>query len=629
MKIRMSIPLLSAGLFSALVPLFATPGEDYTRKLVKQAVTSRPGIRSEQPRANPGPVLKAADYGFATSATAEANAGALDQISLALGAKGASALVFEKGDYRIQVRSGKLGLALRSLKDFTVVGNGARLLFKDAAAKGSGHPGFLQVSNCERILLKDFSIGVDWDDKPLTVVGRITDASANRITYEVASGVKLKPAWEIRSGFEWDAAKSCRSSVGFALSAKAPGKILDESHLEFEGTGLATAIVGQHTLLGVEVNARGVGIRLEGMNDHLTLERMGIRGTPTTAMNGYVRHLWVHHSILAPPPGGHKACDDGFMIDSDDFVFEENTVAYSHDDVMNFTAGRRGGFLGGGLLPEGAESLIADHLQFYASKEMVEKGAEFFLADKNFAPTGWKARVVSFEWQMNYYPAPDRAPHRCRMVFDRPVPALDAGKAKDYLLMRDFGNPGGYLIQNNTFSNCLRHGVWAGNGPGLIENNSFTQTGYPAIGVMMIVRWSRWYKGFYPEGVILRGNLLEGCNTALRRPADIYLATGWDNHQSWDTSTFPAVSHAIVESNTIRNSCQSALAILGASNVSILGNRIIQPGRVPLAPNALGREALIVRNAYQGRLDGNVLEEKPGASVAGVGIEGAVDWAGK
>ena len=146
---------------------------------------------------------------------------------------------------------------------------------------------------------------------------------------------------------------------------------------------------------------------------------------------------------------------------------------------------------------------------------------------------------------------------------------------------------------------------------------------------MMIVRWSRWYKGFYPEGMILRGNLLEGCNTALRRPADIYLATGWDNHQSWDTSTFPAVSHAIVESNTIRNSCQSALAILGASNVSILGNRIIHPGRVPLAPNAVGREALIVRNAYQGRMDGNVLEEKAGSSVASVGIEGAVDWAGK
>ena len=612
-------------LLVAVLPTWAADsGEEFTRTLVAREVTNRADLRSQQPGANPGPVLKARDFGLSSHASPVENSLALERLGVALSQKKASAASFEPGDYRVQLRANNPGLLLDGLHDFTIQGNGARLLFQDSTEKSRNNNAFLKINNCERLLVDKLALVWDWDEKPLCVIGRITTVKPEGVEYEVVSGGALKPGYNITGGREWDTEIQNRSPKGYPPGFSNAAKIVDAKHLFFEGKAKGSPAPGQCSLLKIIMNADVWGVALEGSNDHLTFDALQIRGAPNSAMCGFSKHLWIKNCIVAPPREGlYKACEDCFIIDSEFYVVEDSEVQYALDDISNFRAGHLGAFMAGGILPDGPNGLIADGLQFYSNKGNIFKGADFFLADKNFTPLPWHSKVKSFQWQMNYHPAPNPAANRCRIVFEDPVPAIT--DAKDFYLMHERKNEGAYLIRNNRFSNNACHGIWAGNGPGLIEDNTFFQTAYPAIGVMMISRAGRWFKGFYPEGVIIRNNVLNHCNTALRPPADIYAATGWDQKQ-FTVSTYPAVHHLIIEKNTVKRSSQCAIAVLGVSDAIVSNNLIVDPGQNPLATNSVTDAALCVMRSKGGRVEGNILQEKPGASVKGIQVTESTDF---
>ncbi len=619
------MPVLLLWLLTLSLPLFASDGEAFTRDLVAREVTGNPELYSRAPKNHNGPALHAKDFGFSVNASALENALALGRLSQALREKKASSVAFEAGAYFVQLGGNLPGLLLSELKDFTLQGNGARLYFRDSLKPGSANA-LLTISNCESVLVKDFTIGWDTEYQGLAYVAKVSKLTSSSVEFEIVSGGKLHTNLTIRGGREWDLKIGNRSPKGFAPGFTKPARIISETQLIFEELPKTKIELGMASLLKVAHHASVWGVALLGKNDHLTFERFSILGVPNTAMNGYSKHLWIKDCVLAPAKDTESlASEDGFMTTADYFVFERNRVSYTADDVMNFTGGQLGTFLGGGVLPDGENSMIADKLQHYASKDAIFVGAEFFLADESYEPSAWRSRIKSFEWQLGYYPETSKARNRCKLVFEDPVPDLSKTSNQFFFLMQDSKNKGGYLIRDNVISNTLCHGIWAGNGPGLIENNSFYQTAYPAIGLMMLTRWKRWFKGFYPEGVIIRGNTLEHCNTALRKPADLYVMTGWDDSE-FKSSPYPAVRHVIIESNVIRNSSQSALAVMGVSNVSILNNRILNPGRDKDATtNGVTQAALFLTNVHQARLSGNVLEESSEANVKGIKILSSVN----
>ena len=570
-------------------------GETLTRTLVNNAVGKNSTVRSLPPGKNKGLELSASDFGFSTSATPDQNAKALENLGRALTEKKASAVRFESGDYAVQLGFGKPAFLLEGLTDFTVKGNGARILFRDTKIKGKSAC-YLTVKNCTRLLISDISLVWDWDDKPLAVEGRITEVGADFLRYEVVSGGVLQQGYKITGGREWDIASSSRSPKGYGAGHFSGGdaEIIDEKNFVFKGVPAGRPQVGMATMLAVEPNWHGFGVKLEGENDHLTFDHFQLRGVPATALSGRSKHLWIHHSVLAPPRTGlFKACHDGFMSSSANYVFENNEVDFCHDDVMNFRGGRLGSFLGGGVLVDGSHSLIADRLQRNASMGSIIKGAKCYLATRDFKPLSWSSHIKSFEWQFSYYPVDGKIPvDRCRIIFEDSVPSLLGYGNKDLFIMIDEENSGGYIISNNTFKNNLCHGIWAGEGPGLIENNQFLRTGYPAIGVLMTLRWGRWYHGFYPEGLIIRNNELENCNAVMRQPADIYVGASIDDPGSFLPVQYAVVKNVIIENNKISNSSQASIGVFSAENVVVRNNQISSPGRLPLVKEAISDAAI-------------------------------------
>jgi hypothetical protein len=599
-------------------------GEAYTRELINRAVGDGTAIRSLPPLPHDGPELAARDFGLSPTASPEQNASALEKLGLALTARKASAVRFEPGDYTVQLRRGQAALVLDGLANFTLKGNGARLVLRDAAREGAA-PAFLIVRNCNRLLVKEFSLVWDWDYRPLAVVGRITEVGPEALRYEVVSGGLLRPEFQITGGREWDIEKACRSDSGYGTGqfSGIPAQILDEKTLLFNGRPKGNPQVGMGTLLGIPPNWHGFGVLLQGANDHLTFERFQLRGVPETAFSGYTKHLWIHHSVLAPPrPGLYKASHDGFMPSADFYIFEDNEVNYCSDDVMNFRGARLGTFLGGGVLADGSHSLIADRLQRYATNSLsIMTGEAVYLATRDFKPLPWRSRIKSLKWQFDYYPVDGKIPvDRCQLTFEDPVPSLAGYGAKDLLIMIDHENPGAFVIRNNVFNNNLCHGIWGGNGPGLIENNRFFRTGYPAIGVLMTLRWGRWYHGFYPEGLIIRGNQLESCNEVRRQPADLYVGASIDNPGSFAPVNYSVVKHVIIEDNEIRGSAQAAIGVFSAENVVVKNNRVLTPGRQPLMKEAVSSAALFGQHVNGLRLSGNRIEGDDG-SVRGIQVK--------
>ncbi len=598
-------------------------GEAFTRELVNREVGEVAAIRSLPPLPNAGPELAASDFGFASAASPEQNATALEQLGLALTAQKASAVRFEPGDYPVQLRRGKAALVLAELANFTLKGNGARLVLRDAAQAGSA-PGFLVIRNCQRLQVSELSLVWDWDNRPLAVVGRITAVGPDFLRYEVVSGGLLRRDFAITGGREWDVATATRALTGYGAGNFSGGaaEILDDKTLVFKGRPTGQPHVGMATLLPIPPRWSGAGVVLAGKNDHLTFDRLELRGVPNVAFTGVSKHLWIHHSVVAPPrPGLFKACHDGFMPRAEFYVFEHTEVSYCNDDVMNFEAARLGTFLGGGVLAHGTHSLIADRLQRFASAEGIVVGATTFLATRDFKPLPWRSRIKSVEWQPGYHPVQGRTPvDRCVLSFEDSVPSLDGYDSKDLLLMIDQQNRGAFVIRNNQFSHNLCHGIWGGNGPGLIENNRFSHTGYPAIGVLMTLRWGRWYHGFYPEGLIIRGNRLEACNEVRRQPADLFVGASIDTPQRFEPVNYAVVRHVIIEDNEIRGSAQAAIGVFSGENVVVKNNRVIAPGRLPLVKEAVSPAAIFGLHVTGLKLSGNLIEGDDG-SVRGIEVK--------
>ncbi len=133
----------------------------------------------ELPRETGGPVVRAADFGF--SPTNAACQLAINRAIEHARAVGASRLELAPGVYRCY---GNPGVVMTGLKDFTLDGKGARLVFLRPPEGGS--PNVL-LKDCARVELRDFTMDWDWESDPLgdfvEVVDRHVGAKEDNSSY--------------------------------------------------------------------------------------------------------------------------------------------------------------------------------------------------------------------------------------------------------------------------------------------------------------------------------------------------------------------------------------------------------------------------------------------------------------
>lgn len=542
------------------------------------------------------------NFGLSPSNTPEQNAAVIADIANAISGKSGVILVFPANKvYTVKIKKGQPLFVFTNSNDLYVSGNGSRLIFQDGDEADSGNA-YFKLTHCNRVVIKDLTIGCDWEYKPLAAVGQLTSYNEATLTgvYTIVSDASVREGYTFPyvKSFDWDA--KMRTLDEYLPSFKSYKVISDKQIETVFRSPLTTEQKNSYVHFAIQPTAKHCAIILSG-NDHVLIENVKFMGIPFMAVAGRdneaTGHLIIRNCSLVPPkPDTYWAALEGFDVKSSWYKFENNNIEYCYDDVMNFEAGKLGYFLGGSLdRDEGLTSnqIIADSLQYYYARNIILKGAEMELADENFKPVGWKSTIESFKFQLQYYPT-DPA-HRCLITFKDPFPA---SAQSNYILYTIQSTDGGYFIRNNTIRNCFHHAIWGGNANGLIENNTIEQCGYPAIMIQMASRWSKWFKGLYPNNVIIRSNKLLRTNMALRQPASLFVGGGYDTqYNGYFPVDYAVTTNVLIEGNTIENASQAALGAWSCKNLIIRGNTLINPSQYPLKSNSNGNGTLFVKKS--------------------------------
>lgn len=136
----------------------------------------------ELPRVRSGRTVRAVDFGF--SPASDDNAAAINRALAECRRTGADRLELAPGFYNC---FGSEGVAVGSLRDLTLDGCGAVLIFRRPPRVGANDKQFdipvaganVVISNCERVAVRDLKIDWDWERDPLADFATITAVHAD------------------------------------------------------------------------------------------------------------------------------------------------------------------------------------------------------------------------------------------------------------------------------------------------------------------------------------------------------------------------------------------------------------------------------------------------------------------
>ncbi|WP_353135445.1 right-handed parallel beta-helix repeat-containing protein [Pseudopedobacter sp.] len=520
-------------------------------------------------------------FGFSQKNSAEENGKALEKLSEYVNGKRNLNVIIPKGVYNV-VRENKDQATFKNAANVTIDGNGSEFIFQDTKSKMSGY--FFRIEKSENFILKNIVIDWNWEDAPISAIAKIKEIRDNGILYELQyGGIKTNP--KIHMGREWDIETASRSLKGFALIGTYIEKVdkIDNKHLFLTvkyPERLKQSDVGKYTHIRFE-NNYFVGAIMTEASKFVTLQNITIHTSPETAIACYSTHNFtVENCNIVPRPGSYKfytAHSAGEIHNSyGEIIYKNNNIFYSYDDGLHISSGFIPPYLEKD--PANAKKITAKFLQYYFLKDVIRVGDEMEFHKPNFAPTGFKARLVAMKWIMNVRKT--SAPHDCELIFDREIPD---SLIKDHYIFNTALNDIKYKIQNNTFKHNGCHGIYAGLPNGIIENNKFYRTAYPPLVLTLVLRWGRWVIGPLPSNTIIKNNFMDECNMARRQPANLFVGAGIDPQNG----TFTPVDYRVCKNieiigNIIKNSDMPALALWSAENVKIKDNYFENIARNPV-----------------------------------------------
>jgi hypothetical protein len=170
----------------------------------------------------------------------------------------------------------------------------------------------------------------------------------------------------------------------------------------------------------------------------------------------------------------------------------------------------------------------------------------------------------------------DRTRGITRLVLDAPIPGLQASETRDkgvsYLLNLDLSSSN-FVFRDNTFRNLRRFGILMQSHDGLVEGNVFDGVSASSI----VVRNSAgWPEGFPTGNILVRGNTVRNGNFDHNvhglNAADITVSV---NRLDGQNAVSRAISRVEISHNTVENTRRRAISVASASDVRIIGNRIV------------------------------------------------------
>lgn len=546
-------------------------------------------------------------FGFSENNSAEENGKALEKLSEYISGKRDLNIIIPKGVYNVR-RENKDQAPFKNASNVTVDGNGSEFIFNDTKNKISGY--FFRIEKSENFTLKNIVIDWNWEDAPISAIAKIKEIRNNGILYELQyGGIKTNP--KIHMGREWDMETASRSLKGFPLIGSYIEKVdkIDDKHLFLTmkyPERLKQSDVGKYTHIRFE-NNYFVGAIITEDSKFVSLQNITIHTSPETAIACYSTHNFTVESCnIIPRPGSDKfytAHSAGEIHNSyGEIIYRNNNIFYSYDDGLHISSG----FIPPYLLKDSVNSkkITAQFLQHYFLKDVIKVGDEMEFHKPNFAPTGFKAKLLAMKWKFNVRKT--SAPHDCELIFDREIPD---SIIKDHYIFNTALNNVKYQIQNNTFKHNGCHGIYAGLPNGIIENNKFYRTAYPPLVLTLVLRWGRWVIGPLPSNTVIKNNFMDECNMARRQPANLFVGAGIDPQNG----TFTPVDYRVCKNieiigNTIKNSDMPALGVWSAENVQIKNNYFENVARNPVE-SVKNKGAVFIEQSSDVTIQNNTIKQ--------------------
>lgn len=564
-------------------------------------------------------VIHSKEMGLLESNSPEQNGKALEKMAHYAATHPNTTIEIAQGIYRVK-REIQQQILFRNCVNTTFNGNGAEFIFMETEKKMHGN--FIRIEQSKNFILKNLVIDWDWDIAPLSAVAQLEKYDKEGIYFKLMhEGIKTLP--EIHMGREWDINTNCRSLEGYALFGgyALDARLIDSHHIYVKVKNpdkLQATDIGKYCHLRFNHNyfAGAIGIT-DCSNVHI--EGITIYSCPETAFSCYAtRGLTIKGSSVMPRPGSNRfytAHSAGELHNSfGEIIYENNRIIYSYDDGLHISSG----FTPPYLEREGKDafSVRSKYLQHYFMKDVIRKGDVFEILGPNFKPTGFKAKLVSFEWKFNV--RKHSAPHDCVLTFDKEVPSE---LLKDHYLFNTALTDVSYQISGNEFAYNGCHGIHAGMPNGTIENNKFYRTGYPALNMTLVLRWGRWVIGPSPSNVKVLNNILDECDVAKRQPACMFVGAGIDP-QGGDFSPVDhtAVENVVIKGNIIKNSDMPAFGAWSIKNLLVKDNMFENVARNPVS-SVQNKGAVFIEYAKEVTIQDNTLIQPTALKNKGLSID--------
>ena len=599
---------------------------------IRQHVEASTNFSVELPQATSSNFLSAGDFGLSETNSPENNVEAVQKAIDACKVKGMPMLRIPPGRYRlgrfeaasnnpisnlpkVNHYSGRIfQIKLIGLKDFTLDGQGAEFIFGDLKEipRGKNRLGaYVLVKDCKRVLIKHLTMDWDRSNSPLAGFGKIISINpeTKSVEYEMQGG-PFPDGISVSLMREWDPRTQSRAPdvFHFALAQLSEYHAVSNRVVCFtfkNKADLADAKVGDWGLFKLKNRYTPVGFSLD-LDENLTMDNVNVYGVPENAIwarqNKYLQIVNCH---ITPRPGTEPmySCNGAMEIHNSlgGFRLENCKISYAFDDALHFSDF----FMAGSVERLGDYSLKIGAQSFFQTGDCYPNGSRLIFCKGNYEPLGFSAEIVDSKWTFDQS-GPGK--HYVTVTTKNKLPDKISA---DTILFNDTYGVGRFVIRNNQISNCSCHGLYVCMPNGLIEGNEIERTAYPALCVHSVIRWGRWPMGYPPGNVIVRGNVIRNCNTALRPPADLFVGAGYDSDEIYRPTDYHVVHDVIVEKNVIEGSARQAIAAWSCKNVLFLGNKLTNPNQQPSLKGQLG--AIFITHAENLYFSENLLSQKVGA----------------
>lgn len=246
------------------------------------------------------------------------------------------------------------------------------------------------------------------------------------------------------------------------------------------------------------------------------------------------------------------------MADTDGHLIIENCdIGYQGDDGVNIHDNV-------GMIEDinGTEILVKA-----SNSSIFNVGAVIRLKSSvNFTDFDFTATVVGRRSEGNAY---------FTLTLDSELPSdVDVGS----IVIDSTNNSSYYIIRNNYFHENRGRGLLLNNGNGIVENNRFYRTQAQGINIT-VEHWDHsWQEGTGVDNLIIRNNTFEECNVEGREACITFIANS--TYTSDGYLYGECFKNVLISGNTFINTNKEAILARSVTNLSIIGNKILNPDEI-------------------------------------------------